>query len=351
LKIDILTHLSLSYFGGGEREMVDLGIAMRRRGHEVTIRSLPYTLNGVRRVRPEEVLEGLPYSESWVHRSRADLAYVFYHPFCGLNFHASGKKIAAFHSLVWVTKQRRGYGLVPRVAASLSRYTIPLELRAFDAVHVHERRIESYLRRFSAKTWVIERPVDVETFKPTADKDDRFTILFAGRPVWQRGWDRFEELAERLGRRGIRFAFVGGDARNRNIQSYGFVLDRSRLADIYSRAHLVVSPQRVDGIGRCELEAMACGTPVITTSTSRSLESVALIRACPEELEDRSLELYESWKERNGYDELIKAARRDCTRAFSFESVMDRYEEMFRCVLEGSEVESATSDLWPTLDS
>jgi glycosyltransferase involved in cell wall biosynthesis len=272
-----------------------------------------------------------------VHRSRADVAYVFYHPFCGVNFRCSGKKIAGFHSLVWFTKRRRRYGLVPRVAASLSRYTIPLELRGYDAVHVHEKSIASHLRRFKSKTWVIEHPLDVDTFRPTVAKDDRFTILFAGRPVWQKGWDRFEGLATKLGKRGIRFAFVGGYSRNRDIQSYGFVLDRSQLADIFSNAHLVVMPQRVDSLGRSELEAMACGTPVITTARSRSLESVALIRADPEDLEVRSLQLFESWKERNGYEELAKAARRDCARAFCFDSVMDKYERMFKSVLDGSD--------------
>ena len=339
MKIDILTHLSLSYFGGGEREMVELAIAMRRRGHEVTIRSLPYTLNGVRLVRPADVLGGIPYSESWIHRSEADIAYVFYHPFCGVNFHATGKKIAAFHSLVWFTSNRRGYGLVPRLAASLGRYTIPLELHGYDAVHVHERSIASHLEKFSNKTWVIEHPVDVDTFRPSASKDDRFTILFAGRPVWQKGWDRFEELAERLAKRGIKFAFVGGNAYNRNIQSYGFVRDRSQLATIFSRVHLVVIPQRVDGIGRSELEAMACGTPVVTTNTSRNYQSSALIRTTPEDLEHVSLMLYESWREGNGYDELVKSARSDITRVYSYESVMGRYEQMFKLVMEGGQVD------------
>jgi glycosyltransferase involved in cell wall biosynthesis len=338
LKIDLLTHLSLSYFAGGEREMVDLGIAMRKRGHDVTIRSLPYTLDGIRRVKPEEVLEGLPYVESWVHRSRADVAYVFYHPFCGVNFHVSGKKIAAFHSLVWFTKRRKRYGLVPRLAASLSKYTIPLELQGYDAIHVHDRKIASHLRRFHAKTWVIEHAVDLDTFKPTSEKDDRFTILYAGRPVWQKGWDRFETLASKLSKRGIRFVFVGGYAPSRSIQSYGFVLDKSKLAEIYSKAHLVLIPQRVETLGRSELEAMACGTPVITTAKFGSLESIALIKTAPEDLELRSLELFESWKGRNGYDELAKAARRDCARAFSFKSVMDKYEQMFKSVLDGSDV-------------
>jgi len=338
LKIDILTHLSMSYFGGGEREMVDLGLAMRRRGHDVTIRSLPYTLNGVKRVRPEDVLEGLPYSESWIHRSRADIAYSFYHPFSAVNFQASGKRIASFHSLVWFTKHRVRYTFVPKVAASLSRFTIPLELPRYNAVQVHEDSVGDQLKRYNANTWVIGHPVDVEVFRPTVTKDDRFTILFAGRPLWQKGWDRFEGLAQRLGNNGIRFAFVGGFSRNQSIESYGFVQDRLRLADIYSKVHLLVMPSRVDTVGRSELEAMACGTPVITTSTSRSIESSALIRASPEELEGRSIELYKSWREGNGYEDLIRAARRDCARAFSFEAVMDRYEEMFQRVLEGPDV-------------
>lgn len=223
MKIDILTHLSLSYFGGGEREMVDLGIALRKRGHDVTIRSLPYTLNGVRRIRPEEVLEGLPYSESWVHRSGADVAYIFYHPFCGANFHASGKRIASFHSLVWFTRRRRRYGLVPRLAASLSRYTMPLELPRYDAIHVHNSKIAGFLKQYAQKTWVVEHAIDLETFKPTAAKNDNFTVLFAGRPMWQKGWDRFATLATKLSRQGISFAFVGGVAANRDIQSFGFV--------------------------------------------------------------------------------------------------------------------------------
>jgi glycosyltransferase involved in cell wall biosynthesis len=153
--------------------------------------------------------------------------------------------------------------------------------------------------------------------------------------VWQRGWDRFDRLATRLSNSGIRFVFVGGYTPNRCIQSQGFVVDQSQLAEIYSGAHLLLTPQRVDTLGRSELEALACGTPVITTASSGALESAALIKTAPEDLEEKTLELFESWKGRNGYDELAKAARSDCAKIYSFDSVMDKYEQMFKEVLDG----------------
>jgi glycosyltransferase involved in cell wall biosynthesis len=47
----------------------------------------------------------------------------------------------------------------------------------------------------------------------------------------------------------------------------GLVFDQDQLARIYSAADIFIDGSDFQGFGRCGLEAMACGTPCVLTST------------------------------------------------------------------------------------
>jgi glycosyltransferase involved in cell wall biosynthesis len=138
MKIAICTHLSLSYMGGGEREMCELANELVERGHEVDFYALPYRMGAKPKVDPHRVLKGVPYSEGWTHKVKTDVAYTFYHPLSSLNFRVQGRKIASFHSQAFFLKSvSPRYGLLPAAASYGTRLIGPLELRTFDAIHTH----------------------------------------------------------------------------------------------------------------------------------------------------------------------------------------------------------------------
>ncbi len=241
--------------GGGEREMCELANELQDRGHEVEFYALPFTMGAMRKVDPRRVLNGIPYSESWTHKVSADVAYTFYHPLSSLNFRVRGRKIASFHSQAFFLRSiSPSYGLVPAVASYGTRIIGPIELRTFDAIHTHFPQPTIKHRN----TYIIPGWVDTNVFKPASAKYDQFTVLFSGRALWQKGWDIYVKLARRMKELGIRFLYVGGDAKDAVIQSLGFQWNASALSQIYNRSHVLMNPVRVDTFGRVAIESMAC---------------------------------------------------------------------------------------------
>ena len=191
--------------------------------------------------------------------------------------------------------------------------------------------------------YTIEHFIDTDVFRPNGGKvNDKFHVLFVGRPVWQKGFDLFVRLAHDLADERSQFSYVGGESLDENITSYGLVNDAKSLAKIMGEAHVVVSPQRVERtvVGRSVLEALSCGTPVIamtdlidpplgdceslfTTDSYGSLRSTVR-------------EFYRNWRA-GGYDEagLSYKARRCIVENYSLESTLRRYESMFEDVAGG----------------
>jgi glycosyltransferase involved in cell wall biosynthesis len=327
MKIAICTHLSLSYMGGGEREMCELGVELANRGHDVEFYALPFLMGAKPKLDPHQVIDGLPYHEAWTHKIDADVAYTFYHPLSSLNFRANGKKIASFHSQAFFMKSvSPSYGLAPLVASYGTRLIGPLELRTFDAIHSHyPEPLFKNLKNYSIPGWV-----DTDVFKPAGPKNDEFTVLFSGRALWQKGWDIYVTLANRMRNLGIRFQYVGGAIKDDVIHSLGFQSSMGALSRIYSESHLLMDPVRADTFGRVAIESMACGTPVVTTP---SLSHVGLklpfvFGNTLDEYEASILQVKELWESGQPYRKLSQ----DCSHAaevFGFNKTVTEYEKMF----------------------
>lgn len=60
-----------------------------------------------------------------------------------------------------------------------------------------------------------------------------------------------------------------------NVILLGHVADRAQLIDLYRQATLFVHPAHYEGLPTVLLEAMACGSPVVTTAVSGALDVVA----------------------------------------------------------------------------
>ncbi|MBQ7822558.1 MAG: glycosyltransferase [Clostridia bacterium] len=143
---------------------------------------------------------------------------------------------------------------------------------------------ESFLQKYPVN--VINNGIDLNIFKPT-DSNFRQKHGLEGKHVilgvafgWgkRKGLDVFLELSKRLSD-DYRIVLVGtNDTVERelpdNIVSIQRTNNQTELAEIYSSADLFVNPTREENYPTVNMEAIACGTPVLTFKTGGSPEIV-----------------------------------------------------------------------------
>lgn len=142
---------------------------------------------------------------------------------------------------------------------------------------------ESYLKEYPIQ--VINNGIDLDVFKPTHSNfreqygipEDKYIVLgvsFAW--GYRKGLDCFVEMAEKLGKQ-YQIVLVGTDDEidknlPKNIISIHRTQNQKGLAEIYSVADVFAMPTREENYPTVNLEAIACGTPVVTFETGGSLE-------------------------------------------------------------------------------
>lgn len=112
-------------------------------------------------------------------------------------------------------------------------------------------------------------------------KDNKTEYMILGVAFgWSRrkGIDVFIELAKRLDHK-YRIVLIGTDDTIEkqlpdNIISIRRTNNQQELAEIYTAADLLVNPTREDNYPTVNMEAIACGTPVLTFDTGGSPEMV-----------------------------------------------------------------------------
>lgn len=198
---------------------------------------------------------------------------------------------------------------------------------------------QSYLSDYSIK--VINNGIDLSVFKPTESNfraehglEDKKVILGVAFDWGERkGLDIFVRLAREL-KSDYRVVLVGTDELTEKLLPYNVITvrkthDQSELAQIYTAADVFVNPTREDNYPTVNMEALACGTPVITFDTGGSSESVdetcgcvvpcddydmlqsTIIQACetkmysPQACRNKSLE-FNMYKKYDEYIELYK---------------------------------------------
>lgn len=245
INITFCHHLAISKFlGGGEKWVINTAKALRERGHEVSICALPFTLNGKTKTNLTEMLDGIPYKESYFHHIKSDLAYVTYHPFSKMSFRIDGPKIAGFHSEAYWQAPNLRYGALPLAANLANRFVSYGELRSFQAIH----RLNSLYPVNHPTVYTIPNYVDSKVYRPTK-KNDEFTVAYASRQVWQKGFDIFKKIERHL---------------NCRVKVSGRIAEAD-MPEFLSDAHVVVAPSRVDTFGLSIVESEMCGTPVVTS--------------------------------------------------------------------------------------
>lgn len=142
---------------------------------------------------------------------------------------------------------------------------------------------ESFLKDYPIR--VIKNGIDLSVFKPTESEfrekygiSDKKIILGVAFGFGERkGLDAFIELAKRLDRSKYQIVLVGTDENTDpilpdNIISIHRTQNQAELAKIYTAADVLANPTREDNYPTVNMEALACGTPVVTFDTGGSPE-------------------------------------------------------------------------------
>lgn len=144
---------------------------------------------------------------------------------------------------------------------------------------------ESYLSEY--QTSVIYNGIDTSTFKPTQQlfrmqnclKDKIIVLGVASEWTERKGLKDFLVLNKKLDKTKYQIVIVGlAKKQLADIPPEIIALERTNnvdeLADIYSSADLFFNPTYEDNFPTTNLEALACGTPVLTYQTGGSPESI-----------------------------------------------------------------------------
>lgn len=143
---------------------------------------------------------------------------------------------------------------------------------------------QSFLHNCTVK--VIHNGIDLSVFCPRMSdfrrkygcEDKRIVLGVANIWVYQKGLDVFIELSKRLDDR-YQIVMVGTDESidkllPENIISIHRTQNEIELAEIYTAADVFVNPTRQEVLGLTNIEAIACGTPVVTFATGGSPECI-----------------------------------------------------------------------------
>ncbi len=139
---------------------------------------------------------------------------------------------------------------------------------------------------FSGKSIkVINNGIDLSVFKPVENdfrqkyscENKKILLGVAFSWGYRKGLDVFVELASRLDSDKYQIVLVGTSAEidknlPQNIISINKTNNQQELAQIYSAADIFVNPTREENYPTVNMEAIACGTPVVTFDTGGSPE-------------------------------------------------------------------------------
>ena len=145
--------------------------------------------------------------------------------------------------------------------------------------------LQSFLKDYDFR--VIHNGIDTNVFTiydPTEVKKkyqlEGKRVILGVASIWceEKGWNDFMRLAEQLDEH-ERLVLVGVDEKHqallpKNVTGIRRTENIRQLAELYSAAEAFVTPTWQDNYPTVNLEAIACGTPVVTYRTGGSIEAV-----------------------------------------------------------------------------
>ena len=177
-------------------------------------------------------------------------------------------------------RSKKNFRLKKNIFNGLENLTI-VTPSAWLANHVSR----SFLKNYPVK--VIHNGVDMKVFHPQINSEiarkygiENKTFVLGVASIWDRrkGLDDFIGLRKLLAA-DIQIVLVGLTAEQAkdlpaNIKAISRTENQQELAALYSAAAVFVNPTYVDNFPTTNIEALACGTPVITYRTGGSPEAV-----------------------------------------------------------------------------
>lgn len=161
---------------------------------------------------------------------------------------------------------------------TVGRFTFNSADRVLCYTEMDRRRLRE--RSIDAPIDVIENGIDCDRFTPPADKPRDQALLFVGRLVDRKGvrtlLDAFARLSDRRPQLELRLVGDGPERSTYEARSRGLGIadrveflgrvDYEAIPRQYQQSQVFVLPSLNEGLPRTVLEAMACGTPVVTSS-------------------------------------------------------------------------------------
>lgn len=150
---------------------------------------------------------------------------------------------------------------------------------------IREEMSHSFLKDYPFK--VIHNGIDTNVFQPmnTQEVKDRYglngkKVILGVAGIWskEKGLDDFKELSRLLAADEI-ILLVGVSPKlqtslPKNIKGIQKTANIHQLAELYAAADVFVNPTWQDNYPTVNMEAIACGTPVVTYRTGGSIEAV-----------------------------------------------------------------------------
>jgi glycosyltransferase involved in cell wall biosynthesis len=341
MKVALCHHYSLTFHGGGERFLIELARQLEESGHKAEIYALPF---GHRPINTDKQLHGINHQEGLFHDiSDADLAYFIYAPIVHHFFRGACPKIAGIHAFVFMMELQhpeiqqmssavfvREFGWSRFLSHRYFNAILKRNLSSFDAIHVINKEAMKVAFR-SNQVYYAPNWIDTSRFKPTGEKEERFSALFIGRKA--KGFKTFLAVAELLKHQNIDFFAIGPDVRSvENVKSLGFITDVEELVRLYSKVHALIYTSAVDVFPLTLLESCACETPVVALKT-KAIEGLGLPifqLSSTGAIAHKAVELEELWEsEREKYSSLVKQLRANVLK-YDVTNVFPRYLRMFK---------------------
>jgi glycosyltransferase involved in cell wall biosynthesis len=338
VKIALCSPISLTNFSGAAKFLINAANLLASHGHDVEVHALPFGPNRNISLPKVQKLLTVAYYETWNVQVNADIAYINYIPLIWRRMKTNGLRVAGLHTHMLLPYQYLAETMLNPFKAGLEWYLkaigffagLPLikkDLLSFNAIHLPGGNIDV---RGNYDIFKIPLWIDVNKIPPIKEKYKTFTILFAGRKTWEKGWFKFCEVVQRLKRMGYDFKFLSTGEGHNGIRGLGF-LDENELFCVYKRSHVVIYPSIADIFGLVILEAAACGVPVVTTPLDVHVgQHLPLLYAeKPYDFVKAILYIHSIWKEHPKQYRFWSENLQSSVEKFHVDRIFPKFERMF----------------------